>query len=188
MNKRMFLALDVSSADKATLALWRSQNLALPFKIIEPNNFHVTLAFLGLLTNNQQTNLQELINQHHNDIQQHLKLLLPEQSYSLQLSKIGYFKKAQVLHLLPEHSPNWLMYLNTTLVELSLSSNITLEQKRYQPHLSLYRKVKPALIDTDFIIENTAIKHAMCTKSFSLYHSYSTDSCVKYFPVKTWKL
>lgn len=57
MNKRMFLALDVSSADKATLALWRSQNLALPFKIIEPNNFHVTLAFLGLLTNNQQTNL-----------------------------------------------------------------------------------------------------------------------------------
>ena len=89
---------------------------------------------------------------------------------------------------MPENSPNWLMYLNTTLVELSLSSNITLEQKRYQPHLSLYREVKSALINTDFIIENTVIKHALCIKSFSLYHSYSTDSGVKYLPVKTWKL
>lgn len=188
MNKRMFFALDISNADKAILVLWRSQNLTLPFKAIEPNNFHVTLAFLGLLENNQQACVEALVNQQHDDIQQHLKLLVAEPEFSLHLSTVAYFKKAQVLHLMPENCPNWLVYLNAAIVELSLRCNIALEQKRYQPHLSIYRKVKSTLIDTDHIIESTALKHPICIKSFSLYHSYSTESGVKYLPVKTWQL
>lgn len=189
MNKRMFLALDISSTDKAKLALWLSQSLTLPFKAIEPNNFHVTLVFLGLLENNQQARLEALVNQQHHDIQQHLKLLhATESTFSLQLSKVGYFKKAQVLHLMPERCPSWLVYLNTALVELSLRCNIDLEQKSYQPHLSIYRNVKSSLIDPDHIIEGTVIKHPICIKSFSLYHSFSTKSGVKYLPVKTWQL
>ena len=184
----MFFALDISSTDKAILTLWRSQNLTLPFKAIEPSNFHVTLAFLGLLENNQQAGVEALVNQQHDDIQQHLRLLVAKPEFSLHLSTVGYFKKAQVLHLMPENCPNWLMYLNTAIVELSLRCNIALEQKRYQPHLSIYRKVKSTLIDTDHIIESTALKHPICIKSFSLYHSYSTESGVKYLPVKTWQL
>jgi len=48
MNKRMFIAIDITSADKAAIALWREQHLSLPFKIIPQQNFHITLAFLGL--------------------------------------------------------------------------------------------------------------------------------------------
>ncbi|MFT6249078.1 MAG: hypothetical protein ACJAZQ_002290, partial [Cognaticolwellia sp.] len=39
MKKRMFIALDISSADKVKVAQWRKQHLDLPFKAIDENNF-----------------------------------------------------------------------------------------------------------------------------------------------------
>jgi 2'-5' RNA ligase len=189
MKKRMFLALDISSADKVKVVQWRKQHLTLPFKAIDENNFHITLAFLGLLEQETQADLAALINQQHHLIQQQLKVLVAQDiSFSLRLSKVGYFKKAQVLHLMPESCPQWLMYLNEVIVELSLNSNITLENYRYQPHLSVYRKAKSPLIETNNIIEKTAVNQTLSIKSFSLYHSFSSEYGVQYMPIQTWKL
>jgi len=189
MKKRMFIALDISSADKVKVAQWRKQHLDLPFKAIDENNFHVTLAFLGLLEQEKQANLTVLINQQHHLIQQQLNMLATQDiSFSLRLSKVGYFKKAQVLHLMPESCPHWLMYLNKVIVKLSLNSNIRLENYRYQPHLSLYRKAKSSLIETNNIIEKTAVTQTLNIKSFSLYHSFSSEYGVQYIPIQTWKL
>ena len=185
----MFLALDISGADKVKIAQWREQYLSLPFRAIDKQNFHVTLAFLGFVNKDQQANLEKLISQQHNLIQQQLKSLVEEtKTLTLLLSKVGYFKTAQVLHLMPMVCPDWLIYLNKTLVELSFNCDISIENNGYQPHLSLYRKAKYSLSNTNKTLEKTTFKQPLSITSFSLYHSYSSEIGVRYEPVKTWKI
>ena len=88
----MFLALDITESDKAKLAQWRNQQLTLPFKAVNPDNFHITLAFLGLINSAQQTRLTQAINQqielynsgccHSFSIKKH---------FSITLAKVDYF-------------------------------------------------------------------------------------------------
>ena len=189
MNKRMFLALDISGADKGKIAQWRAQYLPLPFRAIDKQNFHVTLAFLGLVSDDQQANLEQLISQQHNLIQQQLKPLVENtKTLSLLLSKVGYFKTAQVLHLMPTVCPDWLIYLNKTMVELSLNCDISIKNNGYKPHLSLYRKAKFSLPNTNIPLQEIAFKQRLSITSFSLYHSYPSEVGVRYEPVKTWKI
>jgi len=189
MKKRMFLALDISDTDKIKIAYWREQHLSLPFKAIRAQNFHITLAFLGLIDEAQQVNLEKLISQQHHAIQQQLQAFLQHnKTLSLALSQTGYFKKAQVLHLMPTTCPDWLLYLNNLIINLSINCNITLENRTYQPHLSLYRKAKFTLPLSFESIQKITIKQQLSITSFSLYHSYSTAFGVRYEPVQRWKI
>jgi 2'-5' RNA ligase len=189
MKKRMFVALDILDTDKVKIAQWREQHLPLPFKPIDRQNFHITLAFLGFIAPQQQASVAQLISQQHSFIQQRLKPLIQQnKALSIVLSQLGYFKKAQVLHLMPVSCSDWLIYLQRTVVELSLNSNIALENSRYQPHLSLYRKAKTSLPALCKNLQKTIFNQQLSITSFSLYHSYSTALGVRYEPVQTWKI
>jgi 2'-5' RNA ligase len=189
MKKRMFVALDILDTDKVKITQWREQHLPLPFKPIDRQNFHITLAFLGFIAPQQQASVAQLISQQHSFIQQHLKPLIQQnKALSIVLSQLGYFKKAQVLHLMPVSCSDWLIYLQRTVVELSLNSNIALENSRYQPHLSLYRKAKTSLPALCKNLQKTIFNQQLSITSFSLYHSYSTALGVRYEPVQTWKI
>ena len=189
MKKRMFIALDIVDTDKVKIAQWREQHLPLPFKPIDRQNFHITLAFLGFIAPQQQASVAQLISQQHGFIQQHLKALIQQKkTSSIVLSKLGYFKKAQVLHLMPASCPDWLIYLQRTVLELSLNSNIALENSGYQPHLSLYRKAKTPLPALCKNLQQSVFKQQLSITSFSLYHSYSTALGVRYESVQTWEI
>ncbi|MBA6224628.1 RNA 2',3'-cyclic phosphodiesterase [Colwellia sp. MB02u-18] len=189
MKKRMFIALDIIDTDKVKIAQWREQHLSLPFKPIDRQNFHITLAFLGCIAPQQQASVAQLISQQHGLMQQRLKALIQQKkASSILLSQLGYFKKAQVLHLMPASCPDWLIYLQHTVVELSLSSNIALENRSYQPHLSLYRKAKTPLPALCKHLQQSVFKQQLSITSFSLYHSYSTALGVRYEPVQTWTI
>lgn len=189
MKKRMFLALDISGADKVKIAHWREQHLLLPFKTINEQNFHITLAFLGLIDNAQQLRVEKSINQQLPFIQQQLKAFVQQdKALSLVLSHLGYFKKAQVLHLMPTTCPEWLVYLNKVIVQLSHNCNIALANSTYQAHLSLYRKAKLPLPAPFANIQQIVVKQQLQITSFSLYHSYSTAFGVRYEPVNTWQI
>ena len=189
MKQRMFIALDISNPDKGKIDLWRGQHLSLPFKAINPQNLHITLAFLGFIDNIQQVRLTQLINQQHDNIQQQVKSLITQNlPLSVELSKIGYFKNAQVLHLMPTTDPDWLLCLHKQLIVLCINSNIALENSIYQPHLSLYRKSKFDSVSRLIELQEINFTQKLNITSFSLYHSYSTTSGVCYAPVHTWKL
>lgn len=193
----MFIALDIAIADKSAIALWREQRLLLPFKIISQQNFHITLAFLGVINNKQQNDIAKIISEKHGDIKQRLSNFL-QGSYTntnalkLTLSQLGHFNKAQVLHLMPATSPDWLSYLEKVITEICQQSDILLENRAYKPHLSLYRKAKTPLALPEPLLLNTQLPNGFCyqlsIKSFSLYHSYSNSSGVIYLPIHTWKL
>lgn len=189
MKKRMFLALDISGTDKVKIAHWREQHLLLPFKAINEQNFHITLAFLGLIDNAQQLSVEKAINRQQHFIQQQLKAFVQQdKALSIVLSHLGYFKKAQVLHLMPATCPDWLIFLNKVMVQLSHNCNIALANSPYQAHLSLYRKAKLPLPAPFENIQQIVVKQQLRITSFSLYHSYSTALGVRYEPVNTWQI
>lgn len=189
MTKRMFLALDISAAEKDQIAQWRNLHLLLPFKAIDPKNYHITLAFLGLIDSDQQKRLAQLISQQHSVIKQQLESYKqPEQVLALAISSVGYFKKPQVLHLTPNTCPDWLIYLHKTIIELCQKCGIAQHSSNYQPHVSLYRKAKAPIVAAHDEMLKTVFEHPLSFTSFSLYHSYSALSGVQYQVVNTWEL
>ncbi len=193
----MFIALDITIADKSAITLWREQHLSLPFKVIPQQNFHITLAFLGVINKKQQNDVAKIISENHDNIKQRLSNFLQgsctnKNALKLTLSQLGHFNKAQVLHLMPTTSPDWLSYLEKVITEICQQSDILLENRAYKPHLSLYRKAKTPLALPEPLLLNTQLPNGFCyqlnIKSFSLYYSYSNTSGVTYLPIHTWKL
>jgi len=180
MNKRLFFALDILPSDKALIANWRDSKLNLPFKAIAVDNFHITLAFLGNVTSQQQALLS---NKADEIVQQVLSIKIPPLKISdpLLLNSIGLFKKPQVLYLGLKTCPNWLKQLAESLTVQSKLIGLFQEERAYLPHLSLYRKASD-------ITNSFQLQMPLEIKSFSLYQSSSTEYGVSYCVIKTWQL
>ncbi len=171
---RLFFALDINPQDKRAIATWRQHYLALPYKAIAEENFHITLAFLGEVSTWQQQALIE----HAGKLAHHIKVA---QNNVLHLTHCGLFKKPQVLFLGLTDTPMWLKSLAAQLSEKAIQLGISQEQRPYCPHISLYRKAK------------TPESHLSCNltleiNSFSLYQSISTANGVQYRALSTWLL
>jgi RNA 2',3'-cyclic 3'-phosphodiesterase len=172
--KRLFFALDISTENKQLIANWREQQLALPYKTIDVNNFHITLCFLGNSTAEQQALLITKANK-----------LIPhianKSETSLLLDHYGLFKKPKVFYLGLQYCPVWLTQLAANFSLYAQEIGFFQEQRPYRAHLSIYRKASELKqpIPVNFIID---------VKSFSLYQSLSTSHGVSYQPLKTWPL
>jgi len=197
LNPVFSSGLGITITDKSVIALWRELHLSLPFKIIPQQNFHITLAFLGVISKKQQNDITNIISEKYGDIKLRLSNFLQSNytntdALKLTRSQLGHFNKAQVLHLMPASSPDWLSYLEKVITELCQQSDILLDSRAYKPHLSLYRKAKTPLALPESLLLNTQFPngfyHQLSIKSFSLYHSCSSASGVIYLPIHTWKL
>jgi len=180
MNMRLFFAVDIFPNDKKIIANWRERKLNLPFKAVTMDNFHITLAFLGDVTMQQQA---QLSNKADEITQQILPLYTSfvEEEKPIVLNHLGLFQKPKVLYLGLKVCPNWLKKLAENLSEQAKLIGLYQEDRPYLPHLSIYRKANEITTDRQ---PNIPIN----IKSFSLYQSYPTDYGVSYCPIKTWKL
>lgn len=172
--KRLFFALDISADQKQLIAAWRDSQLHFPFKAVSMQNFHITVVFLGVVTEQQQQAL--LINKANSVVKQ----IFPVDNRLL-LTTCGLFKKPQVLYLNLHDSPTWLTILANTLSTAASDIGLFQENRLYHPHLSLYRKATS-------LTTNKSINLTLPCQSFSLYHSMSTASGVVYQPLITWPL
>jgi len=167
---RLFLALDVQPNDKQSINKWRNENLSLEAKLVNKENFHITLAFIGQI---EEQKLEAL----KNDIQQRFsRIVLPQQEKTLLLTDIGLFKKPKVLYLSLAEIPNWLHLLADAFQFLS-----TTPERPYCPHLTIFRKVTEIPICAP-------INYKLLINSFSLYESKSTQEGVKYTPLYSWEI
>ena len=180
MQNRLFFALDINEHDKAVIHQWRNEQLSLPYKAIALENFHITLAFLGLVNAKQQ---QELILKANTANQQLTNnLQFKKQGTELVLQNLGLFQKPQVLYLGLLHCPCWLTQLATSLSVAAVVEGLFQEPRPYCPHLSLYRKAKALTKPTP------NFSHKLSINSFSLYQSISSSEGVQYKPLHQWQL
>ena len=169
---RLFFAIDLQSTDKHTLHQFVQGHLPELKQPTTKKNLHMTLAFLGQVTDTQQ---QALL-----DYATTVKPL-HNQTNDLVLNHLGVFTKARVLYLGLSAIPCWLTKLANELSQQAKLHGLFQEERPYRPHLTIARKVtEPPSID----VPELRIK----VSSFSLYRSESTYTGVTYTPVKTFLL
>ncbi len=84
---RYFFGLNLSNALKQEIASWREQHLPSDYKSVIPENFHITLVFLGMV---DQESIQRCITEAKN---------ISANKLSIYLSSVGFWPKPKVLFL-----------------------------------------------------------------------------------------
>lgn len=183
---RLFFALDIEKTDQAAIAKWREQLLDLPYKKIPRQNFHITLAFLGSISNTDRQALIDKANTYMCESYQLNSVKLP---LNLHLDRCGWFRKPKVIYLANSIIPDWLDKLANYLNVCASQLTIFQEERAYSPHVSLYRK---ATTSADKFLHTTeqqlGVDITITIKSFSLYQSISTPDGVQYNPINQWRL
>ncbi|MEW6981125.1 RNA 2',3'-cyclic phosphodiesterase [Colwelliaceae bacterium 6471] len=183
---RLFFALDIEKPDQIVIAKWREQVLNLPFKKIPRQNFHITLAFLGSISN---TDRQALIDKANTYMSECYQLNSVKRPLNLHLDHTGWFRKPKVIYLANSIIPVWLDKLANYLNVCASQLTIFQEERAYSPHISLYRK---ATTSADKFLHTTEQRLraniTITIKSFSLYQSVSTPDGVQYIPINQWRL
>ena len=145
------------------------QSLNLPGRAARPQQFHATLAFLGL----QQAAVIPQIKQ--------IASELSFRPCSVALDRYGQFKRAGVFWLGASEVPAALDNFQQSLVGSLLAAGIGYDRKAWIFHLTLYRKLrKPAQI-----MDPVAIEWPL--NGFHLVESVSMGNRVEYHSIGHWK-
>ncbi|GAA3551081.1 RNA 2',3'-cyclic phosphodiesterase [Zobellella aerophila] len=167
-TQRLFLAFPADQLRRPLLKL--QDRLALPGRRIPPEQFHLTLRFLGELGAAQQAQVEQMVDR------------LPLVAFSLELDKLGCFGRAKVLWLGPTQIPEPLITLagqaELGIQELGLDASRT----GFHPHISLFRHTSsasrlPALPPIHYQPDRLV-----------LYASQTTREGPSYESVHSWKL
>ncbi|MBT0586161.1 RNA 2',3'-cyclic phosphodiesterase [Alteromonas oceanisediminis] len=170
---RYFIGLELPSHAKQAVDAWREKAwlAGLNQKPVPAPNFHITLAFLGQVTEPQLDRLQTALGE------------IDCAPFALTIDHFGYWQKPPVAWLGCSEKPPQLSSLQLRCVAASRRAGLQLSEREYVPHITLARKcmppVPPPLFEPNLPIEFSA---------FCLFESVSTDRGVTY-PVRLrWPL
>lgn len=183
--QRLFFGLTIDSDSKQLIANWRAQYITQEVSFVDADNFHITLAFLGLL-NQQQVKLVVAAVNNISAKQSNVESYSAE-PFNVELSHLGFWQQPKILYLGCEHCPEQLQALAKQLKNLALTLDIPQQQRAYIPHLTLARKAKslePISADNNFNI----VPIYLAVTKFCLFESVSTTNGVKYNVLHTWPL
>ncbi|WP_116475711.1 RNA 2',3'-cyclic phosphodiesterase [Zobellella maritima] len=124
-TQRLFLAFPAGQLTRPLLRL--QDRLALSGRRIPPEQFHLTLRFLGELDAVQQAQVEQMVDR------------LPLVAFRLELDKLGCFGRARVLWLGPTQIPEPLITL-AGQTELGIQElGLPASRPGFHPHISLFR-------------------------------------------------
>lgn len=129
-----FFAVKLPNEVKTYLNRWvQMHNTQYPFKRwVHPEDYHITLAFLGFV----EKDLLEKVQKQVGDILKH------EDSFDLTLNEIGTFgpKKSPRIFWAGVKASDEINLLQKKIFKVCLESNINLDKKPFNPHITLARK------------------------------------------------
>ena len=164
---RLFFAVPCPPEQAAAIAQWRDGQLPSGRKVV-PENFHLTLAFLGA---QPATRLEAL---------KHLAAAIEAPSFELKLDGLIALGKGFVC-LRPQSPPAALLQLATSLGQALGAQGIVLDSRPFLPHLTLARQAElpPRCTPPTF---------SWAADRFVLYLSENTRDGVRYRELGNWPL
>ena len=168
--KRLFFALWPDDGVRARLA---EQARLLPINMgrrVPPENFHITLLFLG---NVEEQDIPRLADD---------AAALKTPGFPLQIDHCGWWKRAKVVWLAPAHAPEPLLELVKQINRLSRLAGLPVDERDYSPHLTIARKltqpVKPCTYDPIH----------WDVREFCLVESVTHEKGARYRVLRSWRL
>ncbi|MCF7972151.1 MAG: RNA 2',3'-cyclic phosphodiesterase [Methylococcaceae bacterium] len=167
--KRLFFALWPSDPTRKVVDQFNQALKVRDLKIVKADNLHVTLVFLG----NVDAQTEQVIRLKASGIS--------AQPFIQNFNQLAFWHKPRILCLLSQTVDLQLLVLVDALTQIAKQCAIKIEDRPYQPHITLARKAQ-ALID----IKAPAIQWS--ADSFYLVESCSTSEGVQYRVVQRWEL
>ena len=138
-------------------------------RILDKNNWHITLAYFGAANVDQQrcieTQAEKITSQH----------------FDLDLTSCGYWKKPAVAWLAPVMLPNELKQLASQVQNNLVPCGFEPEKRDYKPHVTLVRKAK----NFPDVKEIRAIEWHV--DKFCLVESVTAEEGAIYTVLKSWE-
>ena len=145
---------------------WREKSFPVYPKAVPPENFHITLAFLGDINESS--------------LEQVAQMNPMKQEINLSANFVGYFAKPGIAFLGIEDDPALKTLRENVLGQLP--GNIHPEQNnKFVPHITLFRGLKTPLA-TPLI----APKFQLAFKQLNLFESVQLNQRVSYRSVLSW--
>ena len=170
---RYFFALNPDDKTRENIVFTRSQ-LHCSGREVKSKNIHMTLIFLGDLTQEQLYKM----------IYEAKLIIFPE--FELSLNKLGYFKNSQVVWLGTDTIPEALLHLNQQLLKAAKQSKVAISQQTYKPHVTLSKKLK-TIANTKTIDKTVVLPVNWKVTNFILFKSIDIEQGVKYQLVESFK-
>lgn len=168
--KRLFFALWPDDGVRARLA---EQAGLLPIttgRRVPPENFHITLVFLGNVEEQAIPGLADSA----------AGLRIP--GFSLQIERCGWWKRAKVAWLAPAYTPAPLEELVGQINQFCVSAGLPIDKRDYSPHLTIARKVNRPVNNLCFDPIGWDVR------DFCLVESVTHEHGVRYQVRQSWLL
>ncbi|MFP2771046.1 RNA 2',3'-cyclic phosphodiesterase [Oceanisphaera sp. KMM 10153] len=166
-NNRLFLAFPAEALAPELTRLQR--RLALPGRRIPPEQLHLTLRFLGPLTQTQSDSL----------LKQLPKIRLA--TFELKLDRLGCFPRARVVWIGPSRVPPGLSALSDELAARCASLKLGPPHRAFRPHITLFRHDS-----TQELPPITPIRYR--PSRLCLYSSTLSEQGPEYHILQSWPL
>lgn len=141
MNKRVFIAIKLDKQVVETIGKIQESLKKAGFTgvLVSKANFHVTLAFIGEVNENELQIIQNII--------ENIKF----DAFKLEINNVKKFKNLMILEL---DKTEQLMALQKNIVTQLKSKNIKFDDKPYYPHITILRDEKTPSFEKHLCIQN----------------------------------
>jgi 2'-5' RNA ligase len=170
---RTFLALELPGETAMQIADWRDRQFGPVGRAVPPANFHITLAFIGELSEGRLERLCLATDEW-------LAGAGPAGG-KLLLNCTGYWAKPGIYWLGPDEWPEALSQLAGKLRQLATTAGARRDRNSFRPHVTLFRNCSTAP-------PVTAPAISLPYSHFTLYESRQGKTGVSYHPLQHWEL
>jgi len=127
---RIFFALWPDSETRSSLCTITQQFEDEKLRLLKKSNLHITLEFLGEVA---EDDLQQLVEK---------SSCIQAQSFEIELTRIGWWRKPGVLWIGTHHIPEQLIHLVESIKQIVEQQGLETDKRPYEPHVTIARKVK----------------------------------------------
>jgi RNA 2',3'-cyclic 3'-phosphodiesterase len=167
---RLFFALWPDEETRSNLYKVAQQFDKEQFRLVKKSNLHITLEFLGEVSDqDQETLIAKAAN-------------IKAEPFEIALTHVGWWKKPQVLWIGTTHIPMQLLALVKSIKKCVKQQGLKPDQREYKPHVTIARKVK------QIIVPKETFHIPWHVKTFALIISKSTENGVDYQVLQEWTL
>ena len=165
---RLFFALWPDNKTQLSLYHVARQFKNEKIRLLKESNLHITLEFLGEVSECDKQQLIEKSN--------HIRV----EPFEIELTNVGWWKKPGVLWIGPEHIPQALTDLVESIKQIVEQQGLETDKRSYKPHVTIARKVK------QIQLPEQSIDIRWQVNSFALIESKSTEMGVAYQLIQQW--
>jgi 2'-5' RNA ligase len=169
--ERLFFALQPDEIIQSELNHIIQQLDDRELKVIKQTNLHMTLEFVGEISEKEQHALTTAVDK------------LQAKQFNLRLTHMGWWQKPAILWLAPDETPPLLNALVNSLKACINQLGLKVDDRPYRPHVTLARKVKQAKA-----VSHQKFDIEWPVSRFVLMRSESTPTGVEYRVLREWPL